>query len=267
MSNNSKFWIVTDLDGTLMDENYDISPAKKTLEMLSELNVPVIPCTSKTASEVRYFRNENGLIDPFIVENGAAIHGCYENNSSEWEIILGKSYKQLKLILMSISKEVNWNLIPLNDLNKNQIFELTGLSDQGIIRALDRQWSVPFLNPPDTIFEKIKRICISYNVHVFKGNRMSHLLSSESNKGQAVEKLKDFLHNKDVKVIALGDSQNDLPLLEYADISIVVPGKDGPNKYLKDGIDQGRFLLADLPHAAGWSNSINTIICEIYNAK
>ena len=243
-----------------MDENYDISPAKKTLEMLSELNVPVIPCTSKTASEVRYFRNENGLIDPFIVENGAAIHGCYDNNSSEWEIILGKSYKQLKLILMSISKKVNWNLIPLNDLNKNQIFELTGLSDQGIIRALDRQWSVPFLNPPDAIFEKIKRICISYNVHVFKGNRMSHLLSSESNKGQAVEKLKDFLHNKDVKVIALGDSQNDLPLLEYADISIVIPGKNGPNKYLQNGIDNGSFILANAPHAEGWSNSVEEVI-------
>ena len=260
MSNNSKFWIVTDLDGTLMDENYDISPAKKTLEMLSELNVPVIPCTSKTASEVRYFRNENGLIDPFIVENGAAIHGFYENNSSEWEIILGKSYKQLKLILMSISKKVNWNLIPLNDLNKSQIFELTGLSDQGIIRALDRQWSVPFLNPPDAIFEKIKRICISYNVHVFKGNRMSHLLSSESNKGQAVNKLKDFLHNKDVKVIALGDSQNDLPLLEYADISIVIPGKNGPNKYLQNGIDNGSFILANAPHAEGWSNSVEEVI-------
>ncbi len=88
MKNTSKYWIVTDLDGTLMDENYDISPAKKTLNLLSELEIPVIPCTSKTASEVRYFRNENGLSDPFIVENGAAIYGSYLNNSSEWELIL-----------------------------------------------------------------------------------------------------------------------------------------------------------------------------------
>jgi len=80
MKNNSKYWIVTDLDGTLMDENYDISPARKTLKLLAELSIPVIPCTSKTASEVRYFRNENGLFDPFIVENGAAIYGCDEQN-------------------------------------------------------------------------------------------------------------------------------------------------------------------------------------------
>ena len=78
MLNNSKLWIVTDLDGTLMDENYDISPAKKTLNILSKMAIPVIPCTSKTASEVRYFRDENGLSDPFIVENGAAIYGTYK---------------------------------------------------------------------------------------------------------------------------------------------------------------------------------------------
>ena len=263
MNNSSKFWIVTDLDGTLMDENYSISAAKKTLEMLSEMHIPVIPCTSKTASEVRYFRLENGLTDPYIVENGAAVYGCYDNNLFEWELILGKSYTELRAILLDISKKVNCDLTPLNDLSKKQIYELTGLSDQGIIRALDRQWSVPFLNPPEPIFEKIKRICNSYNVHVFKGNRMSHLLSSESHKGRAVDKLKDYLKNKDVKIIALGDSQNDLPLLEYADISIVVPGNNGPNKYLQYGIDNGSFMLANAPHAEGWSNSVKDVINNI----
>ena len=260
MKNNSKYWIVTDLDGTLMDENYDISPAMQTLNKLSKMSIPVIPCTSKTASEVRHFRKENLLSDPFIVENGAAIYGPCINNSTEWELILGKSYNELRITLFNISTEVNYDLTPLNDLSKNKIFELTGLSDQGIIRALDRQWSVPFLNPPDDIFEKVRHTCDSYDVHVFKGNRMSHLLSSESHKGQAVNKLKDYLQNKDVKIIALGDSQNDLPLLEYADISIVIPGKNGPNKYLQKGIDNGSFRLANAPHAQGWSNSVEEII-------
>ena len=107
MKNNSKYWIVTDLDGTLMDENYDISPAKKTLKMLTELNIPVIPCTSKTASEVRFFRKENALTDPFIVENGAAIYGTYLNNSSEWKLILGKSYKELRIILINFFRYVH----------------------------------------------------------------------------------------------------------------------------------------------------------------
>ena len=260
MKNNSKYWIVTDLDGTLMDHNYDISPAMKTLKMLSEISIPVIPCTSKTASEVRYFRDENGLSDPFIVENGAAVYGNYIDSCSEWELILGKSYKELISILTDISRKVNYNFVPLNDLNDNQIYELTGLSNEGIIRALDRHWSVPFLNPPDEIFEKLKLISGSYDVHVFKGNRMSHLLSSESHKGHAVNRLKTHLQNKDVKIIGLGDSQNDLPLLEYADISIVIPGKNGPNKYLQHGIENGSYTLANAPHAEGWSNSVEDVI-------
>ena len=263
MSNNSKYWIVTDLDGTLMDENYDISPARNTLRLLAKLNIPVIPCTSKTASEVRFFRKENGLIDPFIVENGSAVYGLDENNSLEWELVLGSTYKELRIVLSNISKIVNYKLIPLNDLSQKQIFELTGLSEQGINRALDRQWSVPFLNPPDHIFEEISTICQAFNVHVFKGNRMSHLLSNKSHKGEAVNKLKSYLKNKDVKIIALGDSQNDLPLLEYADIPIVVPGKNGANKYLQNGIDKGLFRLANAPHALGWSNSIEDIINNI----
>ncbi len=260
MLKNSKYWIVTDLDGTIMDENYDISPAKKTLKLLSDLCIPVIPCTSKTAAEVRFFRKENDLYDPFIVENGAAVYGNNENNLSEWELILGKSYIELRSILSDISKIVNYHLTPLNDLDHHQIFELTGLSDQGIKLALDRHWSVPFLNPPDEIFSKVQLICKSYSVHVFKGNRMSHLLSSTSHKGEAVERLKIYLQNKDVKIIALGDSQNDLPLLEYADISIVIPGANGPNKYLQKGIDKGRFILANAPHAKGWSNSVEDVI-------
>ena len=262
MSNKSKYWIVTDLDGTLMDENYDISPARKTLNKLAKLNIPVIPCTSKTAAEVRYFRKENNLYDPFIVENGAAIYG---NNSTatEWELILGKSYQELRIVLKKLSKIVNYKLTPLNDLNQKQIFELTGLSDQGIIRALERQWSVPFLNPPELIFKKIISICDSFDVHVFKGNRMSHLLSNKSHKGEAVNKLKLYLNNRHVKIIALGDSQNDLPLLEYADISIVIPGHNGPNKYLQSGIDKGVFRLASEPHAKGWSNSVENIISNI----
>ena len=66
--------------------------------------------------------------------------------------------------------------------------------------------------------------------------------------------------NQFVKIIALGDSQNDLPLLEYADISIVVPGKNGPNKYLQNGIDNGSFRLANAPYAEGWSNSVEDVI-------
>ena len=72
--------------------------------------------------------------------------------------------------------------------------------------------------------------------------------------------LKKYLKKPEAKIIALGDSQNDLPLLEIADKAIVVPGKDGPNQALKKGIDNGDFILAPAPHSKGWALAIRKIL-------
>ena len=84
----SLWWVVTDLDGTLMDHHYDWSPAKAAIQRLQRCGVPVIPCTSKTAEEVSRFREQIGLHDPFIVENGGAIHG-ESSDGKPWHLALG----------------------------------------------------------------------------------------------------------------------------------------------------------------------------------
>ena len=61
MNSIDNWWVVTDLDGTLMDHNYEIGPAVETLQWLRECGVPVIPCTSKTAAEVQQFRSQYGI--------------------------------------------------------------------------------------------------------------------------------------------------------------------------------------------------------------
>ncbi len=260
ISNKSTLWIVTDIDGTLMDHNYDLTPALPVIKCLQDLSIPLIPCTSKTASEVRAIRKEICLKDPFIVENGGAIYGNYSSSLDEWELVLGRSYKYLRSKLDLISKEVGYVLRPLNDLSVKEINQLTGLKGRSIDLALDRQWSVPFLNPPDEVYQLILETAKKFDSTIFKGNRMSHLLGKGSHKGKAVIELKKFLNNRAAKVIALGDSQNDLPLLEVADIAVVVPGKDGPNVALKPGLDKGEFLLAPAPHSEGWALAVKALI-------
>ena len=55
--------------------------------MAAAAGIPVIPCTSKTAEEVREFRAAAQLND-HIVENGSAIHGSSETGE-DWEEALG----------------------------------------------------------------------------------------------------------------------------------------------------------------------------------
>ena len=126
---------------------------------------------------------------------------------------------------------------------------------------------MPFLNPPSYLEEKINICCNKLNVEIFKGNRMSHLLSKKSNKGKAIIALKEYSNNQNIEIIGLGDSPNDLPLLLNSDIKIVIPGKDGPNLSLIDKLKDLEFTLASEPNGYGWKNEINKLINERFKLK
>ncbi len=259
MIKNSRIWIVTDVDGTLMDHSYDLTPAKETILRLKELKIPVILCTSKTASEVKVIQKDLGLNDPYIVENGAAI---YSNSNIEesWEIILGESYQKLEYILKKLSCDINFQLIPLNELSDTEANSLTGLSGDSLNLMRDRHWSMPFLNPPDHLEEDLKQFCKKYEVVIFRGNRMSHLLSKNSSKGEAIKKLKEFSKNSKVKIIGLGDSPNDLPLLQEADYRIVISGINGPNKKLLEDLNDLNYVTSKEPHGVGWQKEVKNVL-------
>jgi len=262
MIENSSFWVVTDVDGTLMDHSYDLTPAKETIKKLQKLSIPVILCTSKTASEVKVIRKDLNLTDPYIVENGAAIYG-ESLEKVNGEIILGKKYKILEEILNHISNEIDYELIPLNNLTDKEATELTGLKGNSLNLMRDRHWSMPFLNPPSFLEEKIKICCKKLEVDIFKGNRMSHLLSKNSNKGKAINTLKKYSNIKNIQIIGLGDSPNDLPLLLNSDIRVVIPGKKGPNLNLLNQLKDIEFIVASEPNGYGWKNEINKLINKL----
>ncbi len=259
MIENSAIWVVSDVDGTLMDHEYDLTPAKETINKLKKLSIPVILCTSKTAAEVKVIRKELNLRDPYIVENGAAIYG-ESLKKVNGKIILGAQYEVLEKILKSISKEIGYDLKPLNNLSDKEATDLTGLKGHSLTLMRDRHWSMPFLNPPNSLDKKIRFICKRYNVEIFKGNRMSHLLSINSDKGKAIKALKSYSGNPNIKVIGLGDSPNDFPLLKNSDFRIVIPGKNGPNLDLLDKLENLEYILAVEPNGYGWKNELNKLI-------
>ena len=122
-----RWWVVTDLDGTLMDHHYDWSPAAPVLRSLQRAGVPVIPCTSKTAEEVERFRADAQLRDPYIVENGGAIHG--ETATGEaWEEALGPGWSELKPRLQQLSEQLAEPLRALDELTDAEGEHLLGLT-------------------------------------------------------------------------------------------------------------------------------------------
>jgi len=92
---------------------------------------------------------------------------------------------------------------------------------------------------------------------------MSHLLSTNSNKGKAINALKKYSNIQNIQIIGLGDSPNDLPLLLNSDIKIVIPGINGPNLDLLDKLKEYEFTLASEPNGYGWKNAIRNLINKL----
>lgn len=66
--------VFTDLDGTLLDHaTYRFDAALPALRLLKARQIPLVVCSSKTASEIEALRNRLRLSHPFISENGGAI--------------------------------------------------------------------------------------------------------------------------------------------------------------------------------------------------
>ena len=179
------------------------------------------------------------------------------------EIILGEKYVKLEKILSIISNEINYDLVPLNNISDEEATCLTGLKDNSLKLMRDRHWSMPFLNPPESKEEEINICCKRLNVEIFRGNRMSHMLSINSNKGKAINALKNYSNKSNIKIIGLGDSPNDLPLLLNSDYKIVIPGPDGPNLKLLEKLNNYKFTLATDPNGYGWKSEINKLIKNI----
>ena len=94
---------------------------------------------------------------------------------------------------------------------------------------------------------------------------MSHLLSKNSNKGIAIKKLLNKNKNLNVKIIGLGDSPNDLPLLINSNYKIVISGIKGPNQLLLNELKGTEFSISKKPHGYGWKDEVIKLITKLFN--
>lgn len=280
-SGNARDWVVvTDLDGTLLDDRYDFSAAVPVLRQLRSLDVPVVPCTSKTAEEVEQFCAAAGLLRcPYIVENGCALYvpaghsqwqlpppGEAHNNPevtagpAGYQVLpLGWSHQRLRPLLDELAAALHTRFTALADLPLAQLVDRTGLSAAAAAQAARRCWSVPFLLEEGDAIEPVEQLAAERGLNVLQGNRFAHLIAPGSDKGRAMAFLRT-MDRRQRSVLALGDSPNDEAMLAAADHAVVVPGPGGPHPRLRPAIAAGRYHLAPAPHGEGWAAAVRTAL-------
>ena len=226
-----EYIVVSDLDGTLLDHHtYAWNAAQQALDLLKSRHIPLILCSSKTAAEMLPLRKALDIQDPFIAENGAAIYlPAAEPDENNYERIeFGMNRADILSILATLKRSDEGRkfcFTGFSDMSVSDLMEATGLDEESAGKAMQREFGEP-LQWQDTEkhLKQFQQILNRLGLDTLQGGRFLHV-SAGCDKGKAVNWLKNYYREKtglSYQVIALGDSENDISMLELADIAVLI---------------------------------------------
>jgi Cof subfamily protein (haloacid dehalogenase superfamily) len=238
--------ICIDIDGTLLDPDSQVSGAtKEALRQAHDRGVHIVVSTGRMYTDAAYYSNLIGVRSPVIASNGAFIK---EKDHDEviYQSILGENllFKILdvfrkydikpffctphKFYYGTLYFKLFYLLAKLRGRRRNEI-------DSEYVFSWDR-WRHVLHKEKDRI---VKCEIIHRNINSLgrlsdelKNIEQLEIVSSSKynieitckgvSKGAAVEFLANFYHVKREEVIAIGDSANDLFMIEYAGLGVAM---------------------------------------------
>ncbi|MFQ5862972.1 MAG: HAD-IIB family hydrolase [Candidatus Brocadiales bacterium] len=265
MRRQQRYIIFSDLDGTLLShDSYSWEEATPALEVIRKRDIPLILCSSKTKSEIELYRRGLGNEHPFISENGGGIFVPIGYKGFQlqydviqegyWVICPSVGYPSLVKALGEIRERSGLKIRGFSDMSDEEVAMVSGLGLEEARLARKRQFSEPFLveGEADGLREAIKTI----GFECTEGRRFFHLMGN-IDKGKATRKLAEIYKQNCPGVatvtVGIGDSLNDLPMLEAVDIAILVKGPDGKHDqrvFVKD------LIRTEAIGPKGWNNAV-----------
>ena len=266
--------VFTDLDGTLIDDaTYSFDAAREALAELRAREIPLVIVSSKTRAEIEPIRLQLQNRHPFIVENGGAVfiplqYFSFPLNDAvhrrNYHVVeMGTPYPLLRRALKEIQQTVGRELRGYGDMSIEEITVRTGLLPKNAQLSQQREYDEPFIIegqacPEERLIKAINERGLRYT----KGDRFYHLMGPHD-KGRAVRYLNRWYrlqaghgHNA-LKTVGIGNSLNDLPMLEAVDRPIIVQQTDGS---YEPGITLPQLTRAPGPGPIGWNRAVLSLL-------
>ncbi len=263
--------VVTDLDGCLLDAvTYDHTPALPVLRRLRRAGVPLVLCTSKTRAEVAALGRRLGGPHAAIVEDGGGIlvppgvlrvpmPGARRTVHGRL-LPLGVSVRQVRDAIGRLPASVRAAVRGFGTMSPAEIMGATGLDAAGARLAARREFDEPLLVHGARALAALHRAARRGGLALTRGGRFHHL-HGRYDKGTATRRLRALLEREHgpLRLVALGDSPLDAPLLRAADAAVIVPRPDGrPDPGLCRLVPGA--AIAPAPGPRGWARAVARLL-------
>lgn len=245
---NQPIVVFTDLDGTLIDHHtYSPRGSMEAVQALARRGAPLVFCSSKTFAEQTFIQEQIGIHQPFIFENGSAAAippGYFPEQSytptlreAGWDVTVfaHAGIAELRAVLARFPE-----LKSFADATDAELHAATGLEADALPRARARRFTETLLTVPDeAAATRLREALQGEGFTLSRGGRFYTVQSGRVHKGAAVRWAMDLFARHFAQktcFAAVGDSPNDLHMLEVVDLPFLVqrPG--------------GSWAAADIPH-------------------
>lgn len=263
--------VFTDLDGTLLDhDNYSFAAAAPALQRLHDLAVPWVLNTSKTRAELMSLKQRLNNPWPVIVENGAAVVipaggaiagmedcdrvdglACYE---------FAPRREQVLTVIHGWRQQQDVDFCGFADWDEHELSDISGLPLDDARLALNRNYSEPILwQDSDDAYQDFLDMLAEHDLQALSGGRFIHIMG-QCDKGTAMRWLAPRLiaADSEPRVVAFGDSDNDLAMLQAADIAVVVRRPHRPPLDVVGA--RGEVVITEDVGPLGWNNTLLALL-------
>lgn len=271
--------VCIDVDGTLLNNKHKIT--KRTKEILlkaHKLGTHIVISTGRIYTDAEYYSDLIGVKSPVIASNGAFIK---ERDSNEviYKEVLGESLS-LKLLEIFHKHRINpYFCTPYKFYYGNIMFKLFNIATKilgGRSNKIDieyvyswKRWQEVLYKEKDNIVkcEIIYRnpSLINELRNELKNIKELEIVDSSKynieitckgiSKGKAVAMLASFYNLKREEIISIGDSENDLSMIEYAGMGIAMGNA-------LDSVKRKADYITNSNDNDGVANAINRFVLE-----
>ncbi|MDR4497688.1 MAG: HAD-IIB family hydrolase [Candidatus Scalindua sp.] len=190
---------------------------------------------------------------------------CNKNDNDYFIIEIGTHYEKLVEAFEKIKRKAGVNIKGFNEFTLDEVVQLTKLSKDEAMLALKREYTLPFVvygegEDARIIKEEIALSGLNYT----EGAKFMYLMG-ENDKGKAVRILTDIYKRNytetDITTVGIGDSLNDLPMLEAVDRPFLVKKVSGN---YDERIKVENLVFADGIGPVGWNKAILQLLNEYF---
>lgn len=270
-----KIIFLTDLDGTLLNfDNFSFEAIRADLLEFIKSGIDIIPVSSKTRPEMIKFCSALGVDLPFIYENGAGF--CSDaKTSNQNDVILGRPVDELMQIWdASIPVELKADCKFLSAMEIEECSALLGLSGEPLALALARSYTALLKFTGDKTALTLLNIYVERaGLTLQKGGRV-FCLSGLHNKASFINRFRQKISGQKISgqkimdkpeniIIAFGDGNNDIPMLNAADFACIIPRPNG--EHLPPDKITTKKIIASQPAPLGWIETAEAALATMSN--